>query len=1065
MAASPVQVMANASRSIFGYFVRHRTAANLILLFMLIGGYFASTEIRSQFFPDSIRESVSVRVAWPGAGPADVDSAIVGVIEPRILAVEGVESTGSRANEGVANIWVNFENDWDMGRAVDEVKAAIEQVTGLPSSAEEPTVTRNAYRDRVTDVVIYGPVDADQLTRFATEFQGLLFQDGVTRTRLIGVQDPVIRIAAPEAALIRNDVSIAEISAAIAAETDTSPAGDVSSGATRVRTGAERRSAEEIGAIPVRTNPDGTRLFVRDVATIEMEGVDQGRAFFWGEDPAVTISVDRSAKGDAIKIQAAVQKVADTYVKTLPEGVGIKLTRTRAQAITDRLNILFSNGAIGLGLVLLFLFLFLSARTAFWVAMGIPAAMAATVGIMWMAGLTLNMVSLFALIICLGIVVDDAIVVGEHADFLAEKGVPPAEAAEQAARRMAAPVFSASITTIIAFAGLVFIGGRFGTLILDIPLTVIAVLTASLIECFLVLPAHMRHALAAKNKKRFYDWPSRQFDKGFQWFRRVVFRPFVHAVINGRYLVIGSALFLLLYSVSMIVTGEVRWRFFNAPERGTIDANIAMLPGAVRGDTRDQLREMEAALKRVADKLEAEHGRAPIEYAIGQVGSNAGWRGLSGVEGKDKDLLGALSVALIDPDLRPYTQWEVIEAWQDEIRRHSRLETLAMFGGRSGPGGDAINVKYIGDDVDVLKEAAEATKLALEAYAPVSALEDTLAYGKDELLLTLTPKGQALGLSTDQIGQILRNRLSGVEAAEFLVNSRTATVEVSLPEAELTADYLERARVRTPSGAYAALSEVVEIETSQGFSTIRREDGLALIIVTGDIAEDDAEAAQEVTDALVQQIIPDVLSRFDVKAELGGLAEQEKEFLDDATKGFIACMVGIYLVLAWIFASWSRPIVILLAIPFGLVGTIWGHHWFGVPLSMFTVVGLIGMAGIIVNDSIVLITTVDDYAKDRALFPALVDGVCDRLRPVLLTTLTTVAGLAPLLYESSLQAQFLKPTVITLAFGLSFGLIMILAVTPAFVIMQHDVGNAWRAFRRGSRQVVRRRKGLGARGS
>lgn len=1064
MAASPVQAMARASRSVFGYFVRHRTAANLILLLMLVGGFYASTEIRSQFFPDSVRERITVSVAWPGAGPADVDSAIIGLIEPRVLAVEGVEGTDTRAREGSASININFEDDWDMGRAVDEVKAAVDQVTGLPGSAEDPTIIRSAYRDRVTDVVIYGPVDADQLTRFATEFQGLLFREGVTRTRLIGVQEPTIRIAAPEAALIRHDISIAEISAAIAAETDTSPAGDVSDGATRVRTGAERRSAEEIGGVLIRTNPDGTRLFVRDVATIVVEGVDQGRAFYWGEDPAVTISVDRSAKGDSIKIQAAVQEVADAFVKTLPEGVGVTLTRTRAQAITDRLNILFANGAIGLGLVLIFLFLFLSARTAFWVAMGIPAAMAATVGIMWMAGLTLNMVSLFALIICLGIVVDDAIVVGEHADFLAEKGVPPAEAAEQAARRMAGPVFAASITTIIAFAGLVFIGGRFGTLIIDIPLTVIAVLTASLIECFLVLPAHMRHALAAKGKKRFYDWPSRQFDKGFQWFRRAMFRPFVHAVINGRYLVIGFALFLLLYSISMVVTGEVRWRFFNAPERGTIDANLAMLPGAARSDTRDQLREMEAALKRVADRLEATHGRAPVEYAIGQVGGNAGWRGLSGVEGKDPDLLGALSVSLIDPDLRPYTQWEVIKLWQDEVRRHSRLETMAMFGGRSGPGGDAIYVNYIGDDIDVLKEAAEATKLALGAYAPVSALEDTLAYGKDELLLTLTPKGQALGLSTDQIGQILRNRLSGVEAAEFMVNSRTATVEVSLPEGELTADYLERARVRTPAGAYAALSEVVDIETSRGFSTIRREDGLALITVTGEIAEDDAAAAQEVTDALTQQIIPDILSRFNVQAELGGLAVQEKEFLDDATKGFIACLIGVYLVLAWIFASWTRPIVILLAIPFGLVGAIWGHHWFGVPLSMFTVVGLIGMAGIIVNDSIVLITTVDDYAKNRALLPALVDGVCDRLRPVLLTTLTTVAGLAPLLYESSLQAQFLKPTVITLAFGLSFGLVMILAVTPAFVIMQHDVGSACRAFRRGSRQIIRRRKGLGAGG-
>ncbi len=1062
MAATPAEMIGRASRGVFGYFVRHRTAANLILLLMLVGGYFASTQIRSQFLPGFVVEKVTVSVVWPGAGPADVDNAIIGLIEPRVLSVEGVEGTDTLAREGQASIWIEFEEGWDMGRAVDEVKAAVDQISGLPSSSETPRIVHGAYRDRITDVVIHGPLDPAQLTRLATEFQGLLFREGVTRTRLRGVEDPVIRIAAPEASLIRHDISISEIAAAIADETDTNPAGDVSAGSKRVRTGVERRSAEDIGAIALKTNPDGTRLFVRDVAAIEIEGVDQGFAYFRGENPAVTVSVDRSAKGDSIKIQAQVQKVADVFAETLPEGVGVQMTRTRAQAITDRLNILFSNGAFGLGLVLIFLFLFLSARTAFWVAMGIPAAMAATVGIMWMVGLTLNMVSLFALLICLGIVVDDAIVVGEHADFLAEKGVPPAEAAEQAARRMAAPVFSASITTIIAFAGLVFIGGRFGTLIIDIPLTVIAILIASLIECFLVLPAHMRHTLAAKGKKRFYDWPSRQFDKGFRWFRETAFRPLIRYVIAGRYLVIGGALCLLLYSISMIISGEVRWRFFNAPERGTIDANIAMLPGAERADTRQQLREMEAALNRVAERLEAEHGRSPLEYAIAQVGGNAGWRGLAGVEGKDKDLLGALSVSLIDPDLRPYTQWEVISAWQDEILRHGKLETLALFGGRSGPGGDAIKIKYIGDDVATLKAAAEATKLALEAFSPVSALEDTLAYDKGELLLTLTPKGQALGLSTDQIGQVLRNRLSGVEAAEFQVNSRTATVEVSLPEDELTADYLERARIRTPSGAYAALSEVVEVDTRLGFSAVRREDGLPVIVVTGDIAEDDPMAAQEVTDAISQQIIPDIVSRFDIQAEISGLAEQEKDFFNDATQGFIACLVGIYLVLAWIFASWTRPIVILLAIPFGLVGAIWGHHWFDIPLSMFTVVGLIGMAGIIVNDSIVLITTVDDYAKDRALFPALVDGVCDRLRPVLLTTLTTVAGLTPLLYESSLQAQFLKPTVITLAFGLSFGLVMVLAVTPAFVIMQQDIGDAWRAFRRGSRQIVRRRKGLGA---
>ncbi|MEM7269263.1 MAG: efflux RND transporter permease subunit, partial [Pseudomonadota bacterium] len=556
--AGPRQLARNITGGIFGYFVRHRTAANLILLVMLVGGLFAGSQIRSQFFPDFVRETVLVDIAWPGAGPAEVDSAIISLIEPQLLAVEGVDGTSATAREGLASIRISFEENWDMSRATEEVKAIVDRVTTLPDSADEPNVRHAAYRDRITDVVIHGSVDTTQLTRYATEFQTLLFREGITRTRLRGAADVTLRIAVPEASLIRHDITVAEIASAISAETETQPAGDISSGATRINTGVERRSPEEIGDIAIRTNIDGSRLFVRDVADIEIEGPEKGFAYYWGENPAVTISVDRSAKGDSISMQRAVEEVAADYAQSLPEGVEIQLTRTRAQAIIDRLDILLNNGAIGLGLVLIFLFLFLSARTAFWVAMGIPAAMAATVGLMWLAGLTINMVSLFALIICLGIVVDDAIVVGEHADFLAEKGAEPADAAEQAARRMAAPVFSASITTIIAFGGLTVIDGRFGTLIVDIPLTVIAVMIASLLECFFILPAHMRHALAAKGKRRFYDWPSRVFDRGFQWFKHRCFRPFVGFVIRMRYPVIGVAVFILLHAVSMIISGEVR---------------------------------------------------------------------------------------------------------------------------------------------------------------------------------------------------------------------------------------------------------------------------------------------------------------------------------------------------------------------------------------------------------------------------------------------------------------------------------------------------------------------------
>ena len=624
---------------LFAYFTRHGTAANLILVIMIVLGLASMSRIRAQFFPDIVFDTVNVHINWQGAGPEDVDRAIVALLEPVLTAVNGVESTNSVAREGNTRITLNFEPGWDMARAMDEVKAAVDGVTNLPEDADEPKVQRGGWRDRVTDVVISGPVSPEQLGRYADEFMARLFREGITRTLVRGVAAPVIRVDVPEASLIRHGITLGEVANAIGGEATTDPAGDVAGGTARVRTGTEKRTAEQIGDIVLRSQPDGGQLTVRDVAVIMVEGSDRGRAYFKGEFPAVSLRVDRASQGDAIEMQRQVAEVAAAMEPELPSGVKIELIRTRAEAITDRLDILFSNGLIGLALVVGLLFLFLSARTAFWVAVGIPVAMLAGVALMYASGLTLNMISLFALIICLGIVVDDAIVVGEHADFRARRlGEGPIEAAENAAQRMAMPVLSSTITTVIAFFGLTFIGGRFGTLIADIPFTVIVVLIASLMECFLVLPNHMAHALKAQARDAWYDWPSRIFNRGFRWVRDVPFRWLMRAVVFLRYQVLAGALVVLALAVSMFLSGEVTWRFFNSPERASISGNIAMLPGADRDDTLDMVRELQRAVQAVGAKFEAEHGTDPVIFALAEVGGTTG-RGLTGQETKDQDLL------------------------------------------------------------------------------------------------------------------------------------------------------------------------------------------------------------------------------------------------------------------------------------------------------------------------------------------------------------------------------------------------------------------------------------------
>ncbi len=1033
---------------ILAYFTRHATLANLILVVMIAAGVLTYPRMRTQFFPDIVVDNVTVSVRWQGAGAEDVDAAIVQVLEPSLLTVEGVTSTSSNSSEGLARIVMEFEPDWDMGRAADDVQVAVDSVTTLPEEADDPNVRRGAWRDPVTDVVITGPVGVDQLGRFADEMVARLFEIGITRTTIQGVVAPETVIEVPSLSLIRHDVTMSEIAGLIAEEVAADPAGDVSSGTARVRTGVAKRSVEEIADIVLRTNPDGSKLTIGDVADLRVDGIDRDRAYFVGQNPAMTINVTRSASGDAIRMQAEIEEVAADMLLELPGGVGIDLIRTRAEMITGRLNILLDNGLQGLTLVLILLFLFLNTRTAFWVAMGIPVAMTTALALMYAFGLTINMISLFALIITLGIVVDDAIVVGEHADFRARKlGESPLVAAQSAARRMWPPVFSSTITTIIAFSTLAVIGGRFGDMIFDIPFTVIMVLAASLMECFLILPHHMSHALKHTNKNHWYDMPSRIVNVGFRWFRDKIFHPIMRLVIWARYPVLAATILIMVSQVSLFVRGDIQFRMFSGPEMGSVTGNFAMVPGATREDTIEMMHLLQEVVEGLGTRLEEEHGTNPLDYVLAQIGGNSG-RGLAGVETKDPELLGAISIELIDADLRPFSSASFVSQLQDVVPKHPMLEVLSFRGGRFGPGGDALDVELIGASSETLKAAAEDLKLAVSQYPEVSAVEDSLAYDKEELVLELTPQGQALGFTIDGLGRVLRNRLNGIEAATYPDGMRSATIRVELPKGELTADFLDRTQMRTKQGEYVALADIVTVTSHSGFSTVARENGVRLVTVTGDIDETDPARAEEIDTALNEVILPDLAEKHGITYRLGGLAEQESAFMADALTGLIMGLIGIYLTLAWVFSSWSRPIVVMAIIPFGLVGAVYGHASWGIPMSMFSVVGLLGMTGIIINDSIVLVTTIDEYAAERGLIPAIVDGAADRLRPVMLTTLTTVLGLTPLLYETSQQAQFLKPTIITLVYGLGFGMVLVLLVVPSLVAMQQDVGKQFRALRR-----------------
>ncbi|MCB1397731.1 MAG: efflux RND transporter permease subunit [Rhodobacter sp.] len=1030
------------------YFARHPTAATILMAVMLILGLVSGTQIRSQFFPDVVIDTITVTVDWDGAGPEAVDASIVAVIEPALKSIEGVSGTTSVSSEGRATVTLTFDPGWDMARAGDDVTAALESVRTLPEDADPPEVSRGTWRDKVTEIVVSGPIALEQLGQIGDDLVARLYRQGITRVALTGISAPQIEVTVAEEARIRHDLSLREVATAIATQAAARPAGDLADGAARLRAGEEQHDVNAIRDMVVRVNDDGSRLLVRNTATVAMTGADAGRAYFLGEDPAVLIRVDRSPDGDAIEIQQAVEDLVAALRPGLPDGVDMRLINPRAEEISDRLTIVYENAVQGLVLVLLTLFVFLNARVAFWVAMGIPVAMLAGVAVMWVAGISMNMMSLFALIIMLGIVVDDAIVVAEHTDYRArDLGEGPDTAPVRAVQRMMGPVSSSTATTVLAFLALLFVGGSFGTLIADIPVVVAAVLLASLVETFLILPNHMRHSLRAGLQPRWYDRPSALFNRGFAGFTDRIFAPFMRWVIRLRHAVVAGMVLLLALSAAAVIRGDVPWIFYTAPESGSIAGNFAFLPGHTRDDTRAMTRELDRAVAAVAARHAETLGVNPVVHTLVQLGGTAG-RGFPGQETMDPDLLGSIDIGLIGADQRPFSAAEFVREVQQELRLPPGLALLTFRSQGAGPAEDSLAVNFFGTDSAVLKAAATELIAALGQFPEVTGLEDNLAYGKEDIVLRLTPQAQALGLTEAGIGAELFARLRGITAVEFPDGTRTSSIVVRLPEDEQRAAFLDTTRIRIGPGAFVPLGELVTVESRLAFSTVTRDNGRTVVSVTGSLSEDDPERASAIAAALRSEIVPTIAARHNLDWELGGLALQEDSFLNEALFGFLLCVLGIYLVLAWTLRSWVNPLIVLAAIPFGLIGTVWGHASFDLAMSLFTVIGLVGMSGIIINDAIVLVSTVDDYARKMDYAAAVVEGVKNRLRPILLTTLTTVLGLAPLMYEDSRLALFLKPTVVTLVFGLSVGFFVVLLMVPALMVIREDIAASWRSLRR-----------------
>ncbi|WP_249693467.1 efflux RND transporter permease subunit [Stappia sp. WLB 29] len=1099
-------------RGIIGHFLRHRNAANLVMVLMILFGAFGLARLNAEFFPQIVIDRISVSVSWPGASAEDVEKNILQAIEPELRFIDNVDEMVSYSREGAASISLEFLEGADMQKALSDVEQAISGITTLPEDAERPVISLANWFDRVARVALRGPFSEDALKAFARQIRDGLIDRGIDKVSFNGFRDTEYVIKVPERELRRLDLTLADISERVAANTRDLPSGDLQGGVERqVRAVADTSSPEAISRIVVKSFPTGEKVELRDIGDVS-RSYDPDQTIGYSDGMrAVELTVERSARADQLKVNAILDRYLAEIAPQLPASLELVKYEVRAEALTDRIMILVENGISGLFVVVIVLFAFLNGRIALWVAAGIPVAMMATLGFMWVSGQTLNMFSLFALIMTLGIIVDDAIVVGEHTATRIAMGDGPYLAAEEGAGRMLWPIIAASTTTVAAFLPITLMGDTIGQLMGVLPLVVVAVITASIIECFFVLPGHLAHSLArppswnwwrvvlvagvpalflvglagrdditvpvwldwlavpartgretfgtvpfdiavvvvffvvasaieflllllrrARTRRTFDErpgWFRRNFDAGFGWFRDVPFRAFVRLTYDWRYVTVAFAIGLLLLTAGLMRGNHVGFRFFPSPEAENIRATVDFVAGISIEDAEKALLRIDGALRQAQESLTADNGETLVVASYASLGQSGNSRGNN---------VASIDVQLTTSEQRSVRTPDIVQAWRRAIPEIPGTKRVAVFERRGGPPGRDLDIRLMGEDTRALKEASLELQELLTSYPGVDGVADDLPYGKPELVLDISPRGKALGFTVENAARQIRSALEGSIPRRFARGEEEITIRV-MQEVSLGGGALRELSLRAPSGEFVPLTEVVTLDERESFSVIQRRDGRVTVAVSADVDADVTSNIEIVRD-LETGKMQELAGKYGVDYRYSGREEERRAAFSDLQLGMVAALSMIYLILAAIFASYFKPLAVMSIIPFGIVGAVAGHYFMAYDLTILSFVGLLGLSGILVNNSIILVDRFEDHIKDgRSVADAAVISAQDRLRAVLLTSLTTIGGLAPLLFETSLQARFLMPMTITIVFGLATATLLVLVLVPALIGIGEDL--------------------------
>lgn len=1036
----------NKSVGLIRTFVRHRNAANLLMAVMIIVGLYAMMQINRQVMPTIGFDAVAVDFIWPGASAEDIEANILETVEPEIRFIDGLKDLNGFASEGYGGFWIVFREGTGMARAFSDVQNGIRRVEDrLPQDMERPIVTQWVMQEPVSKIALSGPYSESALKAFAKEIRDDLLKRGIDKVNFQAVRDSEIWVSVEPSVLRQLDLKLSDIAERIRRSSTDVPSGSMKGSFERqIRSLGLKRSVQTLEDIEVVSRESGEKLSLKDIATIREAFDDKQPEGYFTGNRSVSLVIMRAKDTDALDVAAIVEEYLEEKRPTLPASLEFTHYDIRSNLVADRIGLLVKNGIGGLVLVLGFLFLFLNGRVAFWVAFGIPVALLGTFVLMNFIGMSFNMMSLMALILTLGIIVDDAIVVGEHSATRRESGMMPVDAAESGAMRMFQPVMASSLTTIAAFMPVMMITDFIGQVVRVMPIVVISVILASLVECFLILPGHLREALKHDVVKT--EGFRARFNIWFNGIRDNQFSAFVKRRYEDRYVTMAFAIAAMIIGFGLVAGGRVPFHFFPQAEPETLMANLVMNPGSPRPVTEAMVRELDRALAAAEEELTDGEGGVVVSSfgTIGRSKEREGWMELAG------DNRAGLWVELSPGDTRDIRNEDVIKAWKAHIEELPGLEEMTIQQMQGGPPGREIDIRIWGAETSVLKAAASEIVKVVRQFPGIRDVSDDLPYGKQEVILTLTPRGKAMGFTTDSVSRQVRNAAEGAIAKRFPRDDEEVLVRVQYPEGRFNAQAFRELYLRNPEGIEAPLSEVVSIEERRGFARIRRYNGNSEVSVTADV-NFAVTNTNRVLAALPEAGVEEVARKYGVEYTFKGKFEEQATMLGQLTAGMYIGLAGIYIILAWVLSSYSRPIIVMSIIPFGVVGSILGHWLLGYAFSAMSLVGLMGLAGILVNDSIILVTTIAERNENGEDWKtAVIHGTRDRLRAVTLTSLTTVGGLMPLLFETNLQAQFLIPIAITIVFGMAFSTLIVLIVVPALLGILEDAKRAVsrRSFRR-----------------